>query len=158
MLPIPFVVDKDKVRMLVADVGYKLASQETGIRQGTLRQWARRFKWKSAHTHSQAVTTVTKPIAQAHADCLAALRTQSTFGLASYSARAATAAAKHPKPLEIARKVADLSTVHKTVFPEQQQQSSVLQIGVLIGEIQPQEVTEPLLIEAEHQSSQADAK
>lgn len=48
--------------MLVTSIGYKQASQQTNIKEATLRQWAKRFNWNSVVPHSQAtVTTVTKP-------------------------------------------------------------------------------------------------
>jgi hypothetical protein len=56
-------VNREEARMLVATLGYEEAAQRTGIKAGTLRQWARRFNWNQPIVHSQtkAVTTVTKP-------------------------------------------------------------------------------------------------
>jgi predicted site-specific integrase-resolvase len=82
-------VNKEAIRILVADVGYQEASKQTGIAYGTLRQWANRGKWHTTPTHSQAVTTVTKPIAQAHADILAEHERETRLSLAKYARRAA---------------------------------------------------------------------
>jgi hypothetical protein len=68
--PNPILIDKDQVRMMVADLGYQETSARTGIAYATLRQWAKRRKWNHHVVHSQAVTTVTRPIADAHADAL----------------------------------------------------------------------------------------
>jgi hypothetical protein len=65
---------------------------------------------------------------------LTALKTKSMVGLATYSARAATIAAEHPKPLEISRKVKDVSDVHKALWSNESSAASILQIGILIGE------------------------
>jgi hypothetical protein len=74
---------------------------------------------------------------------LTALKHKSMVGLATYSARAATIAAEHPKPLEISRKVKDVSDVHKALWSNESSASSILQIGILIGE-NPLEGKEPL--------------
>jgi hypothetical protein len=124
------VIDKDKARMLVADVGYKLASQETGIRQATLRQWARRFKWKSAHIHSQAVTTVTKPIAQAHTDLLAERRANSALHLAKYAEDAGKRLANSKGALKHARAFQQVAAGRANVFPEAAP-STAIQVNVL---------------------------
>lgn len=81
-------VDKDKVRMMVADFGYAETSARLNIKQGTLRKWAHDGKWKQPFTHSQAVTTVTEP-SVAHAEALAELKGQTKLSLARSAARMA---------------------------------------------------------------------
>lgn len=84
-------IDKEQVRMLVADIGYEQASLRTGIKQGTLRQWAARGQWNATRSHAQQlVTTVTQPkIAEAHAEALADLEGETRMSLAKASRRMA---------------------------------------------------------------------
>jgi hypothetical protein len=81
-MPISQPVNKEAVRMLVADIGYQEASQRTGIAYATLRQWSKRGKWKVAAPHSQAVTAVTRSPVDAHADVIAELESQTRMSLA----------------------------------------------------------------------------
>ena len=106
--------------MLVKDFGYAETSQRTGIKEGTLRQWARRFHWHTPFVHSQVVTTVTQSPATAHAEALAERKAQSRSLLSEYQVRAATEAAAHAQPLSITRQVNDLASIHSKVWPEDQ--------------------------------------
>jgi hypothetical protein len=76
-------INKEAIRILVADIGYQEASKQTGIAYGTLRQWAKRGHWfNQIQPHAQAVTAVTKPIHQAHTDALAEMETETRISLA----------------------------------------------------------------------------
>ncbi len=55
-------INREEVRIAVMELGYAKASEKLDIKQPTLRQWARRFGWHKPFIHSQAVTTVTKPV------------------------------------------------------------------------------------------------
>ena len=75
--------------MLVADIGYQEASRRTGIEYATLRQWSKRFGWNVTRPHASAVTNVTRAPADAHADALASLETQTRMALARSTAKLA---------------------------------------------------------------------
>ncbi len=82
-------VNREEVRMLVAQLGYEKTSEQTGIKSGTLRQWAARFDWNSPIQHSQAtVTTVTKP-SVVLSQTLAEHAEQTKLGLSAYARRQA---------------------------------------------------------------------
>lgn len=82
-------VDKNQVRMLVADIGYQETAKRTGIAYATLRQWAKRYRWHATPQHSQAVTTVTQRPAEAHAEVLAEHERETRLSLAKASRRMA---------------------------------------------------------------------
>jgi hypothetical protein len=69
---------------------------------------------------------------KAVSNALSTLRGRSLIGLATYSAKAAEAAAVHKRPLDISRKAKDISDVHKAIYPPETNQSNILQIGILI--------------------------
>jgi hypothetical protein len=96
--------------MLVSSVGYSEASQQTGILEATLRQWARRFNWSVTRRHAQSVTTVTKPIAKALDDSLAAIGERSKLALA----KAGEKAANHFRN-QTGRQIAKESSAYKNV-------------------------------------------
>ncbi len=87
-MPISKEVNREEVRMLVADLGYAETSQRTGIKEPTLRQWSKRGNWNVTRQHSQAVTTVTRAPADAHADALAEYGSETRLGLAKYARQA----------------------------------------------------------------------
>ncbi len=85
-------VNREEIRMLVADVGYAETSQRTGIKEPTLRQWSKRFGWSKPFIHSQAVTTVTQRPADAHSAILAEHERETRLSLARSARKLATEA------------------------------------------------------------------
>ncbi len=126
-------IDKDKVRMMVADFGYKKTSEALNIKEPTLRKWAERGKWNTPTITDQRVTLVTKPIANAHADALQAYKEQSKVNLAKYAAEASQEASEHPQKLSISRKAKDVADIRASIWPQESNNSNILQIGFLIG-------------------------
>ncbi len=124
-------VSKDEIRILVKDFGYAETSARTGIKEPTLRQWAKRGKWNTPFVHSQVVTTVTQRPADAHAAALSERKQQSRALLSEYQVRAATEAAAHEKPLSITRNVKDLADIHSKVWPEDQTKEANFSLNVL---------------------------
>jgi hypothetical protein len=59
------------------------------------------------------------------------------LGLSKYTAEAAERAAEHPDKLLIAGKVKDVASVHKTLWPEENQREQILDIGLLTGQWHP---------------------
>jgi hypothetical protein len=85
--------DREQIRMLVLNIGYAKTSEQTGIKQATLRQWASRGQWfTKAKPHAQAVATVTKAPADVLTDELQQNEKQTRLSLSRYTAKAAAAA------------------------------------------------------------------
>src|SRR5881227_315445 len=93
--PTPVIqrVDKDQVRMLVADIGYQETAQRTGIAYATLRQWSKRYHWQATPAlrtpQPMTVTDVTRPIADAHAEALQEHEAETRMSLAKSARRMA---------------------------------------------------------------------
>ena len=51
-------VDREKVRMLVGEIGYTEAAKRTGIARNTLYQWNYRYKWSILPADSRSVRNV----------------------------------------------------------------------------------------------------
>ncbi len=117
--------------MLVKDFGYDETSKRTGIKAGTLRQWARRFNWHTPFVHSQVVTTVTQSPVNAHAEAIAERKQQSRALLSEYQVKALHEATAHEKPLSITRQVNDLASIHAKVWPEEQTSGNSFSLNVL---------------------------
>jgi hypothetical protein len=58
------------------------------------------------------------------------------LGLSKYAAEAAEQAAEHRDKLGIAGKVKDVASVHKTLWPEENQREPILNLATLTGQIQ----------------------
>ena len=85
-------VNKEEVRMLVADLGYQETEKRTGISANTLYQWANRFGWNKPIIHSQAVRTVRQSPADAHAEALREHERETRMSLARSARKLATEA------------------------------------------------------------------
>jgi hypothetical protein len=118
----PESIRKDNTAAQIADDAHRASPVPKMAASNTVSP-SKEPKALEKQTPSQAVKQV-----------LSSLKTKSTLGLAVYSARAATIAAEHPKPLEISRKVKDVSDVHKALWSNESSAASILQIGILIGE------------------------
>jgi hypothetical protein len=88
--PAKIDADREQIRMLVLNIGYAKTSEQTGIKQATLRQWASRGQWfTKAKPHAQAVATVTKAPADVLTDELQQNEKQTRLSLSRYTAKAA---------------------------------------------------------------------
>ncbi len=135
-------VNKEAIRILVKDVGYDETSKRTGIKAGTLRQWARRFHWHTPFVHSQAVTTVTQSPADAHATILAEHERKTKLGLASYAATQADHLAKNGKLKDsghVHNVAKTAAIVHRWDAKSENTQNVVVNVA-LLG-VQPHEVS-----------------
>ncbi len=149
-------VNREEVRMLVADLGYDETSKRTGIKQGTLRQWAKRFAWSKPFVHSQAVTTVTCSPADAHAEALAEMESQTRVGLAKFARQAVGQINKSVHPAKYtteAHNVAKTAAiVHRWDAKSENSQNVVVNVA-LLG-VQPHEVSATVLdVDSEGQGS-----
>lgn len=81
--------NKEAIRVLTQDVGYNRASELTGVKAGTLRQWAKRYRWTVTQTQirayqskrSESVTNVTR-VGETHSEELASLEKATKLSLA----------------------------------------------------------------------------
>ena len=62
------------------------------------------------------------------------------LGLSRYAAEAAEEAAEHRDKLGIAGKVKDVAGVHKTLWPDQPETKSILNVAILTGAEKPEKV------------------
>jgi hypothetical protein len=67
-------------------------------------------------------------------------RDRTKLGLSKYAAEAAEQAAEHRDKLGIAGKVRDVAGVHRTLWPDQPENSSILNLAVLTGEYRPKAI------------------
>ena len=88
--PMPSI-DKDQVRMLVADVGFPEASKRTGIKQDTNYKWAKRKGWKLPIHHKQehSVQSVRSPAGEEDAEALAEHSRETRMSIARSARKAA---------------------------------------------------------------------
>jgi hypothetical protein len=153
----------EALRTLVVMFGPREAARQCGMKEDTVCGIAWRKKWKKASAPEQTQSPapipntqsaisnpqqvipdavplskkgqaiINQPPSTAVSSALSSLRGRSMLGLARYSARAAELAAEHKDPLEISRKAKDVSDVHKALWPVENQNQNILQIGILIG-------------------------
>ena len=89
--------------MLVNTVGYEKASESTGIKSATLRQWSKRYQWDVASSNVLTVTDVTCSPAQALASILAKDREATKAGFSKAARRVAEHLAEADLPEIMAR-------------------------------------------------------
>ncbi len=128
-------VNKEEVRMLVADLGYAETSARIGIREDRLRQWAHRGGWNVPAVHAvgrKPVTNVTQRPADAHAEALAHHEGQTRLTLAKYASNAAAAIHKSVHPTRYTRQAKDIAGVMATVHrQDQEKQGATFSLNVL---------------------------
>lgn len=152
-------INEESLRTLVIAFGPRAAAREANMNVNTVLSLARRRGWKKANasqssdaSHPQEVNSTsaicetkqestqdsicTQSPASSLALALQNLRTRSTHNLATYVDKASRVAADSDNPLQISRKVKDVSDVHKAIWPNEGQRNDILQIGILIG-VQP---------------------
>jgi len=148
-MPKPLNVDWPAVRVLAVAVGVREAARQMGISQDAVRQRLKREGWMASpkavvqRALAKPVTTVS-PNALSPADALANVfreRKQRTkLGLSKYAAEAAEEAAEHQDKLKISRATKDVADIHRSIWPEESANNSILNLAVLINppERQPQ--------------------
>jgi hypothetical protein len=149
IMPKPINVDWPAVRVLAVAVGVREAARQMGISQDAVRQRSKREGWMASpktvaqRSLAKPVTSVS-PNALSPADALANVfgerKHRTKLGLSKYAAEAAEQAAEHRDKLGIASKVKDVASVHKTLWPEENQREPILNLAVLTGEFKPQRV------------------
>jgi hypothetical protein len=96
-------VDRESVRLLAIELGVREAARRCGLSEDRVRKWSSRYKWLEQRAPKQqeaVVTTVTAPgdiLLQEHKS----LETKTKTALAQVTARAAEAASKAEKPIDV---------------------------------------------------------
>ena len=128
-----------------AGINLREIARKLSIPEGTVLAHAKRRGWtQQIHVATQelvvmqsdAITPV-QSVPRSLAAIFAERRDRTKLGLSKYTAEAAEQAAAHPKKLEIAGKVKDVSSVHRTLWPEQAQHQQILNVAILTGEVKP---------------------
>ena len=125
-------VNKEAIRILVQDFGYQLASERTGIKQCTLRQWAKRGNWLRPKAgqltripHKQALShTVTSP-SVAHSDIIHERREKSLAHLAKYAEEAGQRLSDSGGDIKHAGAFQKIASGRASLFPEDQPRTQV---------------------------------
>jgi hypothetical protein len=82
-------VDREKVRMMVQDLGYTETSKQLNIKRDTLYQWAKRHGWNTPIVHAQETVRTVRPVQEQHAVVLAEHESETRMSLARASRRMA---------------------------------------------------------------------
>jgi hypothetical protein len=142
----------DALHALVVAFGPREAARQANLPAGRVLRLAWKHHWQQslanfppnkpgrkpkpiAPTHSNPSTSVSianQSPANALGNALTQLKHKSTMGLATYSAKAATALNKVRNPLDVTRKAVDISDVHKSIWPAEGSGANILQIGFLV--------------------------
>jgi len=141
-MPKPLNVDWPAVRVLAVAVGVREAARQMGISQDAVRQRSKREGWMASpkavaqRALAKPVTNVS-PDALSPADALANVfrerRQRCKLGLSQYAAEAAEEAAEHQDKLKISRATKDVADIHRTIWPEESANNSILNLAVLIN-------------------------
>jgi hypothetical protein len=120
-----------------------------GISQDAVRQRSKREGWM-ASPKTVAQRALAKPVtsvspnalspAHALANVFSERKHRTKLGLSKYAAEAAEQAAGHRDKLGIAGKVKDVASVHRTLWPEENQREPILNLAILTGQIQPRAI------------------
>jgi hypothetical protein len=145
--------DLAALQALVVSFGPRQAARLSGIPAGTVLSLSHRYHWKCAQdvpgkpgrkprfspSPFNVSSRPTDPKSfcnqspgNALGNALTQLKHKSTMGLATYSAKAATALNKVRNPLDVTRKAVDISDVHKSIWPAEGSGANILQIGFLV--------------------------
>lgn len=125
-------VNKEEIRLVVAELGYNKAGLKLGIKPGTLRQWSARFGWNITRRHAQdTVTTVTKPV-QVLLDELADNERETRLSLSRYAKRAAQDSEKATiRDAPLVHKVAQTAGIVHKWNEKEQSSNAVVNIALL---------------------------
>jgi hypothetical protein len=123
-----------------AGVGLREIARKLDIPEGTVLAHAKRHGWTqqiqvATQQQSDAITPV-QSVPQSLAAILSERKNRARLGLSQYAAEAAEQAAEHRDKLGIAGKVKDVASVHKTLWPGENQREPILNLAILTGQIQ----------------------
>lgn len=138
-------VNKEAIRILVQDHGYKIASQISGVAEPTIRQWAHRGQWNKplkTNTRAEQLTTVTRVTpspAQAHSERLQGHRERSLTHLAQYAEDSGKRLADSDGDLRYSKQFQQVAAGRSNLFPEQVPSNQVNIQVLSFAEIRPVE-------------------
>src|SRR5262245_42296071 len=129
-----------------AGIGLREIARKMDIPEGTVLAHAKRHGWTQQIQAVRAPLTVVQSdaiipvqsaqsVPQSLAAILAERKERTRLGLSKFTAEAAEQAALHRDKLGIAGKVKDVAGVHKTLWPEENQNNQILNIGILTGQM-----------------------
>ena len=111
------------------------------IPEGTVLAHAKRHGWtqqiqaatgQMTAVQSDAITPV-QSVPQSTASILSERKERTKLGLSKYAAEAAEQAAEHRDKLKISRATKDVADIHRTIWPEESANNSILNLAVLIN-------------------------
>ena len=98
-------VEREGVRLLAMEIGAAATARKLGLNYNTIRSWAKRYKWDLPERSGRPAIVPATDLQRRPGDVLAQthkeLGERTRTGLAQATARAAEAAAKAEKPLEV---------------------------------------------------------
>ena len=129
-------------------------ARRMNIPEVTVLQHAHRHRWTQ---QIQAATLSSDVIAPLSSDVIEPVKSvqsvplsvaailserkeRTRLGLSKFTAEAAEQAAEHRDKLNIAAKVKDVASVHRTLWPEENQREQILNLAVLTGQCKPERV------------------
>jgi hypothetical protein len=116
----------EALKALVVAFGPREASRRSGVPYGTISALCFRYKWRKAKVAKGM------DVADHLREALEGLKEESTVNLAQYVNKASKEAAKHAKPLEVARKVRDVAGVYSTLYPPEEK-ADLIDGAILLG-------------------------
>ena len=124
-----------------AGVGLREIARKMKISEGTVLSHAKRHVWtqqiqvatrNAGVMQSDAITPV-QSVPQSTASILSERKERTKLGLSKYAAEAAEEAAEHQDKLKISRAAKDVADIHRTIWPEESPNNSILNLAVLIN-------------------------
>jgi len=124
-----------------AGIGLREIAREMNIPEGTILSHAQRHGWTQeiqvatrelSVMQSDAIIPV-QSVPQSTASILSERKERTKLGLSKYAAEAAEQAAEHRDKLKISRAAKHVADIHRTIWPEESSNSSILNLAVLIN-------------------------
>src|SRR5215831_19436644 len=142
-----------------AGVNLREIARKMDIPEGTVLAHAKRHGWTQqiqaatgqlTVVQSDAISPVqsVQSVPQSLAAILAERKERTKLALSRFTAEAAEEAAEHRDKLGIAGKVKDVAGVHKTLWPEENSPSNIVNLAVLIGDKRPKRIDKARVINA----------
>ena len=130
IMPRQLAINWETIKALVLVHGARETARRTGLNVNTIMARAWRCGWKKVTQSPQSICNQSP--ADALQVTLSEAKANSTVALATYTERASRQAAKHGKPLDIARKVRDVSAVYGQLWP-QERHEEIIQASILLN-------------------------
>ena len=121
-----------------AGIGLREIARKMNIPEGTVLAHAKRHGWTqqievATGQQSDAITPL-QSVPQSLAVILSERKDRTKLGLSKYAAEAAERAGESDGNLALSRNVRDVAAVGSSLWPEDQNKSSLLNLAILIGQ------------------------